>query len=427
MEKNGHQKLSKDLHPESFEHTPKITRNLFSAKTFVFGFLMLINVAITICLVVSIDKYVNHDKSGDNLSLNKSDLNEQKQKAIIYSVHSNNQQSDECGVLDSKLSRMTLGEGNVEQASAYGEHNVDIYYDVIYNKVLVATEPNCLGDDLPALWYSEDSGKTYTNILSNNTALSSDELSKGTISGVVFSKDGKLAVFTFLSDDKSNDTIAIQIDLETKETKRLFTTIERGTNLIGFDQENQKVYYYAHKPCSDCKFMVTNILYQHNILSDSEEMLFDGSDYMMTSELLRQDLSGLVYVKSVTDNSGKISSVELNEFNFKTRTETTLTNLKNNAGVILAFRSNDGAICYSQNNEAYALDEKGQSNLLFTTKNTITGLRYIDSEQAIVDTAVDNFQDLLYSKLWKIDLKSNETAELLVLDASVNFIGIVSK
>ena len=192
--------------------------------------------------------------------------------------------------------------------------------------------------DLPALWYSEDSGKTYTNILSNNTALSSDELSKGTISGVVFSKDGKLAVFTFLSDDKSNDTIAIQIDLETKETKRLFTTIERGTNLIGFDQENQKVYYYAHKPCSDCKFMVTNILYQHNILSDSEEMLFDGSDYMMTSELLRQDLSGLVYVKSVTDNSGKISSVELNEFNFKTRTETTLTNLKNNAGVILAFR-----------------------------------------------------------------------------------------
>ena len=427
MEKNGHQKLSKDLHPESFEHTPKITRNLFSAKTFVFGFLMLINVAITICLVVSIDKYVNHDKSGDNLSLNKSDLNEQNQKVIIYSVHSNNQQNDECGILDSKLFRMTLDGGDQAEATAYSEHNVDIFFDVYKNKVLVATDPNCLGNDLPALWYSEDFGKSYANILASNSVLNSEELSKGTISGVVFSKDGKLAVFTFLYDDKSVDTMALQIDLQSKETKKLFPTIERGANLIGFDQENQKVYYYAHKPCSDCKFMITNKLYQHDIATNTEELLIDDSDFLMTSEQTRQDLSGLVYVKSTKDSDGKIAKVQLNEFNLKTKTETTLADLKSGVGATIAFRSNDGAICYSQNNDVYALDEKGQSNLLFTTKNTITGLRYIDSEQAIVDTAVDNFQDLLYSKLWKIDLKSNETAELLVLDASVNFIGIVSK
>jgi hypothetical protein len=190
--------------------------------------------------------------------------------------------------------------GERRSAKNIGQKNYPGESGVHENQVYVVTSPSNGSSDGAMIWYSNDSGKTYEELVSLD--LPEPDKLGDQITSVAFSKDGKKLLYGLYPEDRKS-SIVKEIDLETNESKDLFSVAGKAMFLQGYDPESGKVYYFTG--CYNCDGNTKSQFFEYDITAKKEATLYsDTNSKVGVKHVLNDDYTKLLVLEGSASSDG---------------------------------------------------------------------------------------------------------------------------
>lgn len=316
-----------------------------------------------------------------------------------------------------------LAGGDRIKATDFGSGNEVYFSDVYKNKVLVVTSPGCGGGEGMIVWYSSNSGASFSNIYTAKKASSAD-LQPETITSAIFSTDGSRIIFGDLlmtSTTEATKNTVKEINPVNGGVTDLFTVDAAGVFVEGFDTKTQKVLYYSG--CYFCDGNTMNKLFEHDIASKSDAILYEDKDHLGVSTVPNADLSKLVLVKGVQGEflgAGKPYTVQ--EFTVLSKTTKDLVTVNEDVAPIAGYRDGDNSIYYTTGNSVFGYNGSAKPLTLFEATKPILNVWYVGKDEIVTSSGIYN--DYL---LTRFKVSNNTVNTILSGDDKTSIFGVVWK
>lgn len=342
-----------------------------------------------------------------------------KPYGLIYSTTVETLSQAVCGNAIDTVFLKGLQDGRSSEALEMKNNNYVSEFEVYGQKVLIVTAQGCGNKDGPIVWYSEDSGETYTKVFEQKPT-AEDQWDQ--ITSAKFSSDGSHAVIAYLPYNSDSNTVK-EIDLAAKTATDLFTVDTSGVFIKGYDSDSNQILYTSG--CYNCDGNREGILYRRDTseTDGAESIVFDISEGFTEQIVPSSELDKVLVLRCVfTDSSGQNSSLSVEEFDQASNEFSKLVDIGEYTPVTIGYAPQDGAAYYSKGGSVYFIDPDGEDTAQFTSSSQIYDVHVLSKENVIVSTGTfDNFRVIEYT------VSSNSTSTLLEGDDSTNVIGVTRK
>lgn len=295
-----------------------------------------------------------------------------------------------------------------------GEHAA--LTDTYGNKALAVTygSPGSAGANI---WYSSDSGKTYSKIFSGSPGTSSSQPDQ--ITSAIFSNDGSSIIMGYLPSGSSQNTVK-EIDLASQQVTDLFSLEDRGIFVQGYNTSSGDILY--QRGCYGCDGQPNKLL-MRNMNNGSDRTVYED-----TSRLQNQVVPNASFTKTIVLNSTPIEDgIGGGAPYFVTEVD-----LTNGGGTDLAsigtgisdraprvgYNDKDGSAYYSSGTGVYQISG-GNSSKLFEASTDILDV-YLVNDTTVVASSGD-YNDFT---LTHYNFTTKESTLILSGDANTRILGI---
>lgn len=303
--------------------------------------------------------------------------------------------------------------GDRTSAKPLSDNQLVTSYDISGSQVISVV--SAAGDQL---WYSKDSGKTYTQIFSSNPAPFSDQL-HDTITSVTFSHDGSSIIFAFLPSGSNQNTIK-EINPETKQVTDLFAIESPGVLLKGYLKNTGEILYY--RGCYQCSQPPTQLL-KRSMSSSSDSVLYEENTRI--SEQVAVDRSG---TKLLILNSTRLGDTlggeapyyitEVNVSSAEAQDLLVLSSVPTDTRPRIGYSDADETVYYSSGSSVYSITD-GVGTKLFEAASSILDVFLVDDKQVIASSGDHNDFTLT-----NYNIQSGQSTIILSGDANTTILGV---
>lgn len=280
--------------------------------------------------------------------------------------------------------------GDKTTALDTGESNNVSYSDIYQNQIVLITDPSCNSKDPTTVWYSKDSGKSYTKLFRGKPLPPANSTTGWEqITSVKFSNDGKAILIGLLNNAGSINTIK-EITPDTKETKDIFTVNTAGVFINGYDTKLDTVYY--SKGCYNCDGNTLNNLFAYNINTQNNTELFTETKLVVNQIKPNFQKTKFLVVKGtqLTDGIGGGKPYIIEEFDTNTKTSKKLVTINEDTTVNVGYRAGDDIPYYSKGKNLYTINPSGNSDLIFEASKPLLQILYLDKSNIVASTGEYN-------------------------------------
>lgn len=317
-----------------------------------------------------------------------------------------------------KLYWRPVAGGDKTQAADTAAGSTVAYSGVYKNEAFVVTYPACGSKDGVTILYSQDAGKTYSNIFSG-AAASGDGLADQ-ITSAHFSSDGSAIVFGYLRSDSIKNTVK-EIDPSSKVVKDLFTDDKHaGIFLHGYNKGAGRIYYSVG--CFNCDGVSYDKVLVYDTAANTSSELYDDSKAGKTSEqvVMNSDLSKILRVRgTVGEFMGGSAPYTIEEFDIATKTAKQITEIKEDTMVSVGYRSDDGVPYFSSKNTVSIIGSAAQPEVVFEASKPIIGVYHVSVDKVVASSGT--YSDFVLTN-YLVDTK--QTVTLLSGDDKTNIFGV---
>jgi|SRR5579859_7007039 len=314
-----------------------------------------------------------------------------------------------------------IGGGDRMAAGSLGASNYVTSSDVFKNQVVVVTDSGSGSKDPTTIWYSSDSGKSYSKIFVGKNPAGSGVGDQ--ITSIKFSGDGSKVVFGFLpengtSSDRPN-TIK-EINPQTKAVKDLFMdTKMAGVFIQGYDSSKGQVYYY--EGCYNCDGLNNEKLLIHDISKNTDATLFDNTGKADTSTTINSSFAKILTVETAKTDLGVLdrSPYDIKEFDIKSKTAKVITTISDPQFPTAGYYGDQDIVYYSKGDSIYYVANDGSGKLLYQATKPIIGVFYVSKDLVLASSGtLDNYSLMNYN------LGAKTSVNILNGDSNTNIFGL---
>lgn len=309
-----------------------------------------------------------------------------------------------------------LSGGERTTAGKIGSKNYLSYSDVYKDKVLVVSTAGTDNKSGETVWYSKDSGKTYTKIFTGEP--SDGQGLAAQITSAAFSTDGSAIVIGFLPTD-GNNTVK-EINPDTKAVTDLFNIEQRGVFIEEYDKTAKKLYYFTG--CYNCDGSHSNKLLLRDIETKTESTVYEDTAKVGVETVFNSDLSKVLKVSGIIGmgiGPGKPFTVE--EFDIASKKSKKLVTINEDMIPKVGYSDGDSTPYYTQKASVYTV-ENGKKTLLFEAAESIRDVYLVDQDQVVASAGTS--EDYI---LTGYNVTTKKVTNILNGDANTNIFGVTWK
>jgi len=321
--------------------------------------------------------------------------------AMVYAVDTFDESAGQAGDCQTSTTKFTLRSLTDDSSTAKSPvvRNASVSFGGMHkNKVFIVTEPTCAGNESTAatVWYSDDSGSTYKQVLAAAPAASAGSM-YDQVTSALFSNDGTSLLVAYLPSE-GNENIVKEIDLSSGAVKDLFHVDEMGVFLRGYDKTAHKVYYF--KGCYNCGGNPFNEMLAYNTSTEANETIFKDPAHSYGATVFSADQTKILLVKSdiTVDYPESNGQYQIEQFNLADKTSKQLITVDKDYISALGFTEN-GGIYYGDASKVYALNPDGSSSsVLYESSQPIMNVYMVSKDQVILSAGeYDNYKVIRYN------------------------------
>ncbi|MDQ5982694.1 MAG: hypothetical protein QG549_691 [Patescibacteria group bacterium] len=289
--------------------------------------------------------------------------------AVLYQTSVAGKNVGTCSTSTATLYRQSVGGGKATKVLDIPDYQDLAWQDTYKDQVAVITSAACASKTGPQIWFSTDSGNSFSKLFE---APSKDDV----ITSMKFASDGKTVAFGYLGNGLLKAVVK-EIDTSSKETKDLFTSTEAGVYIKGYDHKNGKIYF--NQGCYGCDSSTEKPLSVYDITNKSTSPVFTDTASLSYGTVLNSDFTKGVRIRATSVGAVGTKSYDkadyvIDEFDTKTGTLSAVTTseLKDSQqlGISAGF-TQDGMVYYTKENDIYVVDKDNKSTVLLTSENPI--------------------------------------------------------
>lgn len=327
-----------------------------------------------------------------------------------------------CITSTSTLYWRPLSGGDRTQATVLGKNDYISDSGVYKNQVFIATTPGCGSTDGASVWFSNDSGATYSRVFIGKSGQNSAGIGEQ-ITSAKFSNDGKTILIALLpSTDGAKNTIK-EVNPVTKETHDVFSASNRGVFLEAYDTAKQQIYYF--EGCYNCDGNQFNKLLKHDVAKNTESTVFEDTKLIGVGTYPNSNVSKFLLIKGTeaSELMGAGRPYTIQELDTTTNAIKTLKTIDNDTFMGWGgYRNGDDTPYYIDGNSVFSLDTNGKTQTLYEASKKISSVPFLSKDLVVVATGeYDNYELNAYT------FASKATVHLLSGDSYTNIFGVTWK
>ncbi|MCA9333382.1 hypothetical protein KDA00_05935 [Candidatus Saccharibacteria bacterium] len=310
--------------------------------------------------------------------------------------------------------------GDRRSAKNIGQNNYPTFAKTYKNQVAVVSTPSSGSTVGDAIWYSLDSGKSYSSIAS--LKLPEPEKPSDQITSMIFSRNGSAIVYSELFSDGKQSTVKL-INPETKESKDLVTISGKALFLQGYDEDSGLLYYFSG--CYNCDGNTMDKLFSYNTQTKEESVIYDLSGKIGVQNVISNDYSKILILEGSlsTEGLGANPPYNLREYDLKGKNfKDLLTFNEGDNYPIIGYRASDNLPYYSSGKSIIVLREDGTKTTVFEAERPIVNILYVGQNQIVSSSGT--YEDYI---LTSYVTTSKRNSEILSGDQSTVLFGVVTK
>lgn len=310
--------------------------------------------------------------------------------------------------------------GERTSASELPSKNYISSYDTQGSKVAVVIEGDYEANTPPAIWVSNDSGKSYEKFI--------DLQQDHQVTSVKFSTDGNAVLYGDLAPNQGKNVVT-ELLLANKQTKQLFTSDKPGVFVKAYNRNTQQVIYFDG--CFNCDGVTYTDVLLRDVAKDETKTIFSSKAYVWTA--IKADFSEILVatgnVNEMPDGLGDrglapfiVSTVALGS-----GAATQVTSL-NETPVAIGYTA-DAHEPYVVSAKKITTFKNNNSSVLYEAANIIQESYYVSGNAVFVETAssVDEYGFAADTTLQRFDIEGQKTTNILEADQNTWIFGVTEQ
>lgn len=367
--------------PPAFDMTPK-KKSSKKKLLIIFGILFLLLLGAGLFFVLKDTNSENSNEATLPVSEPVKKISP-KPLGVLYSKSTDlpDTQND-CSNTSNSINFKPLADGDDSKVLDLGDNNYVQQNGIFENKVFMVVGPGCGSKSKTTLYYSQDSGETYSKLYEGSGP--DDNGSADQITSATFSSDGKSIIYAVLPPTGSKNSVKT-IDLTTKETQNLFTSEYRGVFINSYDTKNQKVYFT--KGCYNCDGNSGSKILVYDIETKSESTILDLGKSFNVGFAFNEDFSQAFVAtgEASTEGPGAGPPYKVYNFTLEDKKLSEVTGV-NNDDYILKVGYRDDGMAYFANSKAVYGVSSGKIITLFEPDESLRNVFLVKKDNVVVQT-----------------------------------------